>query len=92
MEKVAEEAGVPPSRVSFVAALRMIRMTLITLVFASPGVIPKRLQELRADLAHFVFPERRRSRRYPRAVKIKMSSYPRKRPPPLASRTKARAK
>ncbi len=26
-----------------------------------------------------VLPERRRSRRYPRAVKIKMSNYPRKR-------------
>ena len=75
-----DEADVPPSQVSFVAALRMIRLTLLTLVFASPGVIPKRLQALREDLGHFILPERRSTRRYPRAVKIKMSNYPRQRP------------
>ncbi|MGA9522924.1 MAG: IS4 family transposase [Myxococcaceae bacterium] len=80
MERVAEEAAVMPTRISFVAALRLVRTTLLGLVFASPGVIPKRLAQLRADVAHFVLPERRTHRRYPRAVKLKMSSYDRKRP------------
>jgi hypothetical protein len=86
MEQVASEAGVPPNRISFIAALRLIRLTLLGLVFASPGVIPKRLQRLREDVGHFVLPERRRARRYPRAVKIKMSCYARKRPKPLERR------
>jgi hypothetical protein len=42
-------------------------------------VLPKRLAILHAELATLVLPERR-PRRYPRAVKIKMSNYPRKRP------------
>lgn len=92
MEKVAEAADVPPSRVSFIAAFRMIRLTMLGLVFASPGVIPKRLQALREDLAHFILPERRRSRRYPRAVKIKMSNYARNRPKSLRSRLGKSAK
>jgi len=92
MEKVAEAADVPPSRVSFIAAFRMIRLTMLGLVFASPGVIPKRLQALREDLAHFILTARRRSRHYTRAVKIKMSNYPRKRPKSVASRLRRRAK
>jgi hypothetical protein len=80
MERVAREAGVPPTRISFIASLRFVRLILLGLVFASPGVIPKRLQHLRVDIGHFVLPPRRPHRRYPRAVKIKMSNYPRKRP------------
>jgi len=80
MERIAREAGVAPTRISFVAALRFVRVTLLGLVFASPGTIPKRLVRLREDIGHFVLPERRRQRRYPRAVKTKMSNYPRKRP------------
>ena len=89
MEQVAVEAGVPPNRISFIAALRLIRTTLLGLVFASPGVIPKRLQQLREDVGHFVLPKRRRARRYPRAVKLKMSNYARKRPKPLARRRRS---
>jgi hypothetical protein len=92
MEKVADEADIPPTRISFVAALRMIRLTLLTLVFASPGVIPKRLQALREDLGHFILPERRSARSYPRAVKIKMSNYPRMRPKSALSRLRKQAK
>jgi len=47
---------------------------------ASPGAIPRHLRALRANIARFILPPRRSERRYPRAVKIKMSSYPRKRP------------
>ena len=44
---------------------------------ASPGAIPRRLQELRQNIARFILPDRRK-RAYPRAVKVKMSKYPKK--------------
>jgi len=75
MRQVAIEAKVPETRISFVAALRLIRSTLLGLVFASPGAIPQRLIDLRSDIRHFVLPERR-PREYPRAVKIRTSPYP----------------
>ena len=79
MEAVAHEAGVPPTRVSFVAGLRFVRSALLSFgLTSSPGTLPKRLLRLRADLTHFILPERR-ARAYPRAVKIKMSNYNRKR-------------
>ena len=43
------------------------------------GMIPKRLLKLRLDILRFVLPPRRFQRAFPRAVKIKMSNYPRKR-------------
>ena len=45
------------------------------------GTIPSRLQHLRRNLKRLVLPPRR-ERTYPRAVKVKMSNYPRKRPTP----------
>lgn len=80
-EKVAAEADVPPTRVSFTAALTFIETALRTWGLDNAGRLPDRLLKLRADLGHFILPERR-DRTYPRAVKIKMSNYPRKRPSP----------
>ena len=81
MERVADEIGVPPLRISFVAALRLIveewGWATIT---ASPGAIPRHLEDLRDKIRYFVLPPRRGERSYPRAVKIKMSNYERKRP------------
>jgi hypothetical protein len=48
----------------------------------SPGVLPRRIEALLDDLALFVLPARR-TRRYPRAVKLKISRYLRKRAAPL---------
>jgi hypothetical protein len=78
MERIAAEAGVTPDRISFKSALLYIEHALLTLSLASPGRIPEHLRRLREDIAHFILPKRRR-RSYPRAVKIKMSNYPRKR-------------
>jgi hypothetical protein len=78
-ERVAAEAGVPPTRVSFVAALTFIENALRSWGTDSAGRLPERLVKLRQDVGHFILPERR-ERSYPRAVKIKMSNYPRKRP------------
>lgn len=79
MERVAEEADVDPTRISFVAALRFICDEWLWCAIASPGAIPKHLRNLRASLCAFILPPRRSERAYPRAVKIKMSNYPRKR-------------
>ena len=82
MERVAAEAGVPPTRISFVAALAMIRDEFHTLSLRSitPGAIPASLARLRNRRKRHILPPRRPERAFPRAVKVKMSNYPRKRP------------
>jgi hypothetical protein len=80
MERTAREAQVEPVRISFVAALRLLRDEWLWCAVASPGAIPRHLRNLRQDLKFFVLPERRSHRTNPRAVKLKMSNYPRKRP------------
>lgn len=82
MERIADEASVAPTRISFITALHFIRDEWIWCASASPGSIPKHLRNLRAAIRRFILPPRRTERRYPRAVKIKMSGYPRKRRPP----------
>jgi len=80
MEQVAAEAGVPPVRISFVMAMNLIQSEWMWCGVASPGTIPEKLRRMRTEVARFVLPERRTERSYPRAVKIKMSNYARKRP------------
>lgn len=79
MERVADEAEVEPTRISFITALHLICDEWLWSATAAPGSIPRQLKRLRADLKRFILPPRRPKRRYPRAVKTKMSSYPRKR-------------
>lgn len=79
IEHIAQQAGVPPSRISFVTALHFIRSFWFVAALA-PGKLGNALQRLRGDLARFVLPPRRSKRSFPRAVKIKMSNYSRKRP------------
>jgi hypothetical protein len=81
MEQVAAEAKVQPSRISFVMSMRLIRDEWMWAAASkSPGAIPGNLRRLRDELKRFVLPPRRTDRSFPRAVKLKMSSYPRKRP------------
>ncbi len=84
MERVAVEADVPPTRISFVASLAWIRDEFHTLSLRSmtPGAVPASLARLRQRLKRLVLPPRRQTRSFPRAVKVKMSNYPRKRPTP----------
>jgi hypothetical protein len=79
MERVAKDAGVEPTRISFVAALRLICDEWLWCAVATPGAIPRHLRNLRAELKTLILPPRRPKRSYPRAVKIKMSNYARKR-------------
>jgi hypothetical protein len=88
MERVADELGVEPTRISFAASLREIRDEWVWLEATKPGAIPLRLQKLRARIKRFILPPRRTKRAYPRAVKIKMSAYAKKRPAPASAATK----
>jgi hypothetical protein len=82
MERIAHEAKVPPTRISFTAAIAMIRDELRW--FASPrptaSSFPSCLAKMRERMKRFILPPRRPERSAPRAVKVKMSNYPRKRP------------
>ena len=79
MARAATEAGLPPIRLSYRHSLMLIReLWRLAAVTTGPGLLPRRIAELHQDLALLVLPPRR-ARRYPRAVKIKMSNYPRKR-------------
>ena len=81
MKRIAEELGVAPTRISFVAALRFfVQHWLSASMTQTPGAIPKRLSTMRDRIRRFVNPPRRPDRSYPRAVKLKMSKYDRKRP------------
>ena len=84
MERVADEANVAPTRISFMAVYRMICDEWLWCSIASPGAIPRHLRNLRAQLKNFILPAPRPERNYPRAVKVKMSNYPRKRRPTTA--------
>ncbi len=78
MERAAQRIGLPPSRISYRASLMMIRNFWLAAWQVATGNLPRRLDILHEDVALLVLPPRR-ARRYPRAVKIKMSNYPLKR-------------
>jgi hypothetical protein len=83
MERVANIAGVPPTRMSFVNALAHIRYEMYWLGgrrSPAPGTVPGRLRRLEEKLKRLILPPRRTRRSFPRAVKLKMSNYPRKLP------------
>jgi hypothetical protein len=77
MAEAAALKGVEPRRLSFVACLERIRAAII----AFDGRDPEQFYErLLLGLSRCVLPERRVGRSCPRAVKVKMSKWPRKRP------------
>jgi hypothetical protein len=86
MARAADAAGLAPTRLSFVGALHLIRDEWLWSAYAAPGAIPRHLARLQGALARLVLPERRSDRVYPRAVKRKMSNYPRNRPPPAPAK------
>ena len=81
MARIAREVGAPPTRMSFILCLsRITTEWLCTAKTHSPGAVPTHLEEMREIIRRLVLPPRRPERSYPRAVKVKMSNYPRKRP------------
>lgn len=76
--EAAEEAGLPPTRISFKNSLHLIRtFCTINAWMAPSGTMKTELRMLREMLAVLILPERRPERHYPRHVKIKMSGYKR---------------
>lgn len=87
MERIAEELDLPPTRISFVAALRFfVEQWQWAAMTSTPGAIPKRLGTMRDRIRRFVLPPRRPERTYARSVKLKMSNYDRNRPINSSSR------
>lgn len=81
MERIADEAEVEPTRISFITSMHLICDEWLWSASASPGAIPRHLRNLREDLKRYILPPRRPKRSYPREVKIKMSAYPKKHRP-----------
>jgi hypothetical protein len=80
MARAAQEAGLPLIRLSYRHALMLVReFWRLTAITTGPGLLPRRIAELHHGLALLVLPPRRSRRSYPKAVKIKMSNYQRKR-------------
>lgn len=90
MQRTAAELGVHPLRISFVATLRECLQQWHFATMSAPGTTSKRLATMTDRLRHFVLPPRRPDRVFPRAVKLKMSNYPRK--VPAASPSRKRTK
>lgn len=80
MERAADEAGVVPTRISFVNALSMICHAWVVWSTPplAPGRIPAALLDLRQRMRLLLLPPRRPKRSFPRVVKIKMSGYDKK--------------
>jgi hypothetical protein len=78
MEHAAQRIGLPPNRISYRSTLLLVRTFWLATWQVATGNVPRRLEILHEDVGLHVLPPRR-ERRYPRAVKIKMSNYPLKR-------------
>lgn len=80
IERIADRAKVPPRRVSFIAALRLIceEWHWATLPSAKAGALPKALANLEEKISRFILPERRTHRSFPRALKVVTAKYPSK--------------
>ena len=75
----AQQHGLAANRMSFRSSLLWIRNFWLTAWRTKPGNLPRHLGEFRSTLDVLVLSDRRRERKYPRHVKIKMSNYPRNR-------------
>ena len=83
MECFADKNHLPPRRISYRNSLLLVRNTCICAA-SGVGSARKLLDSMNAEMRLIVLPERR-ERRFPRAVKIKMSNYMRNTGRPKAS-------
>lgn len=86
MERVAKLAGVEPVELSFSGMLVMLMQLWQLMSVRAAGSISKLIASWEAQMQRLLLPSRRSQRSYPRAVKIKMSNYSRKRPLAVAGR------
>jgi hypothetical protein len=77
MTQAAHNNGIDPLRISFVDSLERIREAALLMAAADTRSLQRIFDDLLASLARCLLPKRR-DRRNPREVCIKMSSYPKK--------------
>ena len=77
---IAALQGVEPVQLSFAGTLMMLIQLWQLISLRYPGSIVKIVRSVEAQMQRLLLPPRRSHRNYPRAVKIKMSNYARKRP------------
>ena len=80
MADAAADVGLKPRKLGFVDCLERIRAALPLIAAATPGERPRLLAALLDNLASCALQAPRVGRQCPRAVKVKMSKWPRKRP------------
>lgn len=78
--QAAQRHRLDPDKISFVGSLRAISHRLPRMRGAPARCLPALYEQLLLDLAEAVIDRPRRPRHYPRVVKVKMSSFKRKRP------------
>jgi hypothetical protein len=76
MTAITKEAKVAPTRISFTAAISLIDTQLRWLALSPDGKLPAKLKQMRADIKHFILPDKRKHRTYPRSVLYIPSRYP----------------
>lgn len=76
MVDIAGEAGVIPTRISFVAALNILVSQVRVSGKGAAGNIPKHLKGMRENVKAFILPEKRKHRRYDRTVLYIPPKYP----------------
>ena len=76
MVHIAGDANVSPTRVSFTAAINLIDTQLRWLALSPDGTLPVRLKQMRESISHFILPDKRRDRTFPRSVLFVRAKYP----------------
>lgn len=76
MAEMAHDCRILPNRISYIAALHLVRDEWLWAGLTKPGAIPGRLRDMRASLARFILPQRRSERAYPRVVKQPTKHWP----------------
>lgn len=76
MLAIADEAEVEPTRISFTAAISMIDTQIRALALSPDGTLPQKLKRMRADIKHFILPDKRKHRTFPRSVLYIPCRYP----------------
>lgn len=76
MVQIAADADVKPTRVSFTAAINLIDTQLRWLALSPDGTLPTKLKQMREAVSHFILPDKRKDRTFPRSVLFVPSKYP----------------
>ncbi len=76
MIHIAQDANVRPTRVSFTAAINLIDTQLRWLALSLDGTLPSKLKQMRESISHFILPDKRKDRTYPRSVLFVPTKYP----------------